>query len=127
MKPTPGIPDRFARPTPRVEVEQTPPQPLSVPPGTVRISGNGWKAQLPLALVLSVASAVGARLLPTATSTDVAIQREQLAAEKERLIAERFREEVRQSVRIVNDRLDRYGTELSLIQEQIRQLRAKQP
>ena len=114
--PAPGIPDRFARPVPRVETEQTPPQPHSVPPGTIRLSGNGWKAQLPLAVVLSVASAVGARLLPTPTNTDATLQRAELAAERERLVAERFRDEMRQSVRSVNDRLDRLETRISLLE-----------
>jgi hypothetical protein len=113
VKPLPGFPQRHL-PDPRVELEQTPPH--SVPPGTVRIAGSGWKLHLPLALVLSVGSAVGARLLPTATSTDVAIQRSELAAERERLVSERFREEMRASVRSVNDRLDRLETRISLLE-----------
>lgn len=116
MTPYPGIPDRHRRPDIRVETEQTPPAAHSVPPGTVRIAGSGWKLHLPLALVLSVGSAVGARLIPTATSTDVAIQRSELAAERERLVSERFREEMRASVRSVNDRLDRLETRISLLE-----------
>jgi hypothetical protein len=114
VSPTPGIPERFTRPTPRVEIETTP---VSVPPpGTVRVSGSFGRLTLPLALLLSVGSAIGARLLPTSTNTDVAVERAAVAAERDRLEQERFREELRQSIRGVTDRLDRLETRISLLE-----------
>lgn len=111
-KPVPGYPERHLPPI-RMESEQTP---QSVPPGTVRIGGPGWKVNLPWAVVLAVGSAIGARLLPTPTNTDVAIEKAELAAERERMLAERFRDEMRGSVRAVNDRLDRLETRISLLE-----------
>ncbi len=115
-KPLPGIPTRHLL-DPRIEQEITP---RSIPPaGEFRIEGRGWRAKVPNVVVMaaiSAASAIGARLLPTQTSTDVAIERAQVAAERRELADEKFREEVRGSIRGFNDRLDRLETRISLLE-----------
>ncbi len=117
------------RPDPRrelpvVEIEQTP---RSVPPGAVQLRSGGLKLNVPLALLLSVASAVGARLLPTATSTDAALERATVAAERRGLEDAQFREELRRRLAALQEQLDRQDTRQSLNEAAIERLKSQRP
>ena len=105
---TPGIPGlRLPDKAPRVEQETTPPSTV------VRISGKGWSANIPMVVVTALLSAVGARMLPTNTTTDQSLERAQVMAERKALEDERFRQEVRQELAAIRTQLDRRSDEIS--------------
>jgi hypothetical protein len=112
-RPVPGYPHDKRREPVVAEVDQTP---RSLPPGAVRLAGNGWKLQVPLAVLLAVGSAIGARLLPTQTSTDVSVERAAIAAARSELQQERWREEQRREFAALRDTMERLDTRISLLE-----------
>lgn len=94
---------------PRV-VEPEPPRSLSPPPGEIQLRGNGWKASVPMAVLVALLSALGVKMLPAQSSPDAEARAEQ------RLEAMRnaeFREEMRRALASQNERQARLETELS--------------
>lgn len=89
--------------------EATPPKSVS-PPGSVELRGNGWKATMPMALLVGLVSAFGARMFPAQNTVEADTRAEQ------RLEAMRnaeFREEMRRALAAQSDRQARLETELS--------------
>jgi hypothetical protein len=89
------------------------------------VQGTGWRFAIPGALLLSIASAVGARMIPTATSTDT-----ELAGVRQDL--RELRTELAQRARETDAKIETTRTELgaernkNLIQDyQLEQLRSK--
>lgn len=99
---------------PIVEVEQTP---QSLPPGHVALRGHGWAARVPAAVLLALASAVGARMLPTPAAADPSAERAFIQLERMALEDERFRRELRQELESLRSRLDMLETRISLLQQ----------
>lgn len=116
------LPDRGQRPA--VVEQGEPPRSLSPPPGAIQLRGKGWTANVPMVLVTALLSAVGARLLPTATSTDQSIERAQVAAERRALEDERFRSEVRAELGAIRQQLekrsDELGNRMLLLEERLK-------
>jgi len=113
---------------PRVELEQTPPQSSVPPQGELQLRGHGWKLSMPWAVILALGSAIGARYLPTNTSTDVKVdaQRAEQAA-RDRREEERW-EDVRAWMRGMEQRLGRLEdarvNDRAILEEQIKQIRS---
>lgn len=114
---TPGIPGLKLPPQ-----QPEPPRSLSPPPGTVQFRGGGWRINLPAAVLLSAASAIGARLLPTPSQTDSAIERVQVAAERKALEDERWREEQRRQMASLQTQLEGANTSISLLKLEVQSL-----
>lgn len=121
---TPGIPGTRLPPRQgdvlRVEAERTP---QSLPPGALQVRGKGWSANVPMVLVTALLSAVGARLLPTQTSTDAGIERAQVVAERHALEDERFRQEVRTDLAAIRQQVeatsDKLGNRMAVLEAKI--------
>lgn len=111
---------------PRVEAEQTP---MSIPPKGVELRGNGWKLNVPTAVLIAAVSAIGARYLPTQTSTDVKIDRQASEQQdRDRRDAERW-EDVRARLVGIEQRLGRLEdarqNDRVSLEERLKRLEAK--
>lgn len=112
MTRTPGVPGMPLPPREpvRVETEQRSlsPPPGSLPPaGEVQLRGNGWRLNLPAAIVLAALSAIGARYLPTQTATDAKIDDDRAERRARELRSEERWEEMRSRLRGIEERLSR--------------------
>lgn len=108
---TPGYPGNPLPPKRPVTVES-----MSPPSGEVQLRGKGWSANVPMVVLTALLSSLGARWLPTQTSTDTSVERASLAAERERLENERWREEQRRALAGLREDMARLDTRLSAIE-----------
>lgn len=112
-----------------------PPKPTqSEPPassGPLIVSGKGWRATVPAVAIAAVASALGARMLPTPTPTDDSIRRMETKAELQQLRDEQWRNDVRRELEAIRERVERTDNELrnrlQALEARIRERRTEQP
>jgi hypothetical protein len=83
----------------------TPSKPPSAP-GLV-VQGSGWRATVPMVVLASLGSAVGARLLPTPSVTDSALTEIRMQMQVKELRDEQFRHEIRQELAGIRTRIER--------------------
>lgn len=98
--------------------QPTPPpiRSLSPAPGVIEVRGKGWSFSASHAIAIAILAALGARFLPTQTTTDSSIERVQVTADRRALEDERFREEQRQALRALRDQLNVLDTRLSALE-----------
>jgi hypothetical protein len=103
-----------------------PPVPMVEPVGApIVIHGPGWKATIPAALLLAATTAVGTRMLPTATASDAKLDRiedRQARSEKD---VERARAEQDRVNNAILQRLDRIETSQSVNASALEDLRRR--
>lgn len=76
------------------------------------VQKGAWKLSIPAMAVVAAISAVGARMLPTQTPTDVNLNELRAAEQLREMRDERFRQEVRDELRALRETSERQADEI---------------
>ena len=106
-KPPPGYPERWRRDPQPTQA----PQPPVVESAPIVVQGQGWRLSVPLVVLTGIVSSVGARMLPTNTSTDTGIAELRASLQIRDLREAEFREMVRVDLRAIRERVERSDDE----------------
>jgi hypothetical protein len=90
--------------------------PAVAPEPAIVAQGPGWRASIPLAVLVAVVTAITARCAPTPTQDSASLGRVETTLQVRELRDEQFRGDVRATLQRIEDRQDKAETRISVIE-----------